>query len=112
MADNTNNTAAMNTAESDADVPMQDLQRTEPAGEPGRHNLSGVLDSLEVDASRPDSDSSLGSEVSSMTTSLRSEAYEFNYEHGRRYQSGNDKYHLPNDIASLLHSSTTKRTLT
>lgn len=36
----------------------------------------------------------------SITTSLRSVNYEFRYEHGRRYQSANGIYHLPNDIAS------------
>lgn len=33
-----------------------------------------------------------------MSTSFREEDYEFRFHHGRRYQSANDKYHLPNDI--------------
>ncbi|KAH8678043.1 S-adenosyl-L-methionine-dependent methyltransferase [Xylariales sp. PMI_506] len=36
-----------------------------------------------------------------MSTSMRSADYEFRFDHGRRYQSANDKYHLPNDIQEM-----------
>ncbi|KAK7948988.1 uncharacterized protein PG986_009874 [Apiospora aurea] len=47
-----------------------------------------TLSDLEVDSGRSDSDSAIGSEISS-------------FEDGRRYQSSNDKYHLPNDIREM-----------
>ncbi|KAH6645825.1 methyltransferase domain-containing protein [Truncatella angustata] len=60
-----------------------------------------IISQLEVDSNRSDNDSSLGSEITSTSTSLRSEDYEFRFDHGRRYQSANDKYHLPNDIQEM-----------
>ncbi|KAJ1338005.1 gliotoxin biosynthesis N-methyltransferase [Microdochium nivale] len=60
-----------------------------------------IIDRLIVDSYEQDGDSALGSEVSSITTSLRSVNYEFRYEHGRRYQSANGIYHLPNDIQEM-----------
>ncbi|KAH7040752.1 S-adenosyl-L-methionine-dependent methyltransferase [Microdochium trichocladiopsis] len=60
-----------------------------------------IIDHLDVDSDNPDDDSTMGSEVSSVTTSLRSEGYEFRYENGRRYQSANGTYHLPNDVQEM-----------
>lgn len=60
-----------------------------------------IISELEVDSNRSDNDSSLGSDITSMSTSMRSEDYEFRYHHGRRYQSANDAYHLPNDIQEM-----------
>ncbi|KXJ97142.1 S-adenosyl-L-methionine-dependent methyltransferase [Microdochium bolleyi] len=60
-----------------------------------------IIDHLVIDSDEQDGDSTLGSEVSSITTSLRSTNYEFRYEHGRRYQSANGIYHLPNDVQEM-----------
>ncbi|KAI1343965.1 methyltransferase domain-containing protein [Xylariaceae sp. FL0016] len=60
-----------------------------------------IIHDLEVDTRNSDNDSSLGSDVDSITTSLRSADYEFRFEHGRRYQSANGMYHLPNDVQEM-----------
>ncbi|KAK8134662.1 hypothetical protein PG984_006674 [Apiospora sp. TS-2023a] len=60
-----------------------------------------TLSDLEVDSGRSDSDSAIGSEISSMSTSISAADYQFRFEDGRRYQSSNDKYHLPNDIREM-----------
>ncbi|KAK6084539.1 methyltransferase domain-containing protein [Seiridium cupressi] len=60
-----------------------------------------IISQLEIDSNRSDNDSSLGSDITSMSTSMRSADYEFRFDHGRRYQSSNDKYHLPNDIQEM-----------
>ncbi|RYO94226.1 hypothetical protein DL764_007884 [Monosporascus ibericus] len=60
-----------------------------------------IIDNLEVDLIRADDDSALGSDVSSITTSMRTADIEFRYEHGRRYQASNAMYHLPNDIQEM-----------
>ncbi|KAK8086358.1 S-adenosyl-L-methionine-dependent methyltransferase [Apiospora phragmitis] len=60
-----------------------------------------TLSDLEVDSGRSDSDSAIGSEISSMSTSISTSDYQFRFEDGRRYQSSNDKYHLPNDIREI-----------
>jgi len=67
----------------------------------GAQEAHEIIDHLVIDSSQSDNDSTLGSEVSSITTSLRSENYEFRYENGRRYQSANGTYHLPNDIQEM-----------
>ncbi|KAK7920335.1 hypothetical protein PG985_008357 [Apiospora marii] len=60
-----------------------------------------TLSDLEVDSGRSDTDSAIGSEISSMSTSISPADYQFRFEDGRRYQSSNDKYHLPNDIREM-----------
>ncbi|RYP93715.1 hypothetical protein DL770_000087 [Monosporascus sp. CRB-9-2] len=60
-----------------------------------------IINDLEVDMISTDNDSALGSDISSMTTSMRTEDFEFRYEHGRRYQASNAMYHLPNDIQEM-----------
>ncbi|KAK8039802.1 hypothetical protein PG993_008213 [Apiospora rasikravindrae] len=60
-----------------------------------------TLSDLEVDSGLSDSDSAIGSEISSMSTSISTSDYQFRFEYGRRYQSSNDKYHLPNDIREM-----------
>ncbi|RYP41462.1 hypothetical protein DL769_011562 [Monosporascus sp. CRB-8-3] len=60
-----------------------------------------IINNLEVDLNREDNDSALGSDISSITTSMRSADIEYRYEHGRRYQGSNAMYHLPNDIQEM-----------
>lgn len=60
-----------------------------------------IINNLEVDLIDADNDSALGSDISSITTSMRTEEIEFRYEHGRRYQASNAMYHLPNDIQEM-----------
>ncbi|RYO95785.1 hypothetical protein DL763_003565 [Monosporascus cannonballus] len=72
-----------------------------PTAAASQQEQQGIINNLEVDLSRADDDSALGSEVSSLTTSMRSQDIEFRYEHGRRYQASNAMYHLPNDIQEM-----------
>ncbi|KAI1497401.1 S-adenosyl-L-methionine-dependent methyltransferase [Biscogniauxia marginata] len=60
-----------------------------------------IINELEVDSNRSDNDSSLGSDISSISSTMRSEDFEFRFENGRRYQSKNAMYHLPNDIQEM-----------
>ncbi|KAI1631936.1 methyltransferase domain-containing protein [Biscogniauxia mediterranea] len=60
-----------------------------------------IINELEVDSNRSDNDSSLGSDISSLSTTMRSEDFQFRFENGRRYQSANAMYHLPNDIQEM-----------
>ncbi|KAI1257796.1 hypothetical protein MGN70_000840 [Eutypa lata] len=68
---------------------------------PHQHEQHEIINSLEVDSNRADNDSSLGSDISSISTSLKSSNINFHYEHGRRYQAANGMYHLPNDIQEM-----------
>ncbi|ORY64360.1 S-adenosyl-L-methionine-dependent methyltransferase [Pseudomassariella vexata] len=60
-----------------------------------------IIDELEVDSNRADSDSGLGSELSTTSTSLGSRVLPYRYQNGRRYQASNDIYHLPNDVQEM-----------
>ncbi|KAL1651963.1 hypothetical protein SLS58_000086 [Diplodia intermedia] len=70
-----------------------------PAGQPA---AAGPAPDLVIEAdSHSETDSALGDDAESYTTSLRSSIFNYTFENGRRYHAYGEKYFLPNDEAEM-----------